>query len=167
MNALPDVASRATPATAEIQILICGAEDRGDDAAALVAARELQGRLPAGVRMLIIGQLSIDDLLAVPADGAVVIVDAASGISPGSVVDVPIDSLRRVRGCRPRSSHALEARELIDLAAFLRGAPLTGRIVVIGGDSFGLGSALSPRVAAAVPDLIAAVLETVADLRTV
>jgi hydrogenase maturation protease len=150
-----------------IEVLICGSEDRGDDAAAIVAARDLQGRLPPGVRMRVVGQLTVEELLAVPADGAVVIVDAAAGISPGLVVDLPIDGLRRLRGCRPRSSHAIEAREVIGLAAFLRGTPLTGRIVAIGGDRFELGSALGPRVAAAIPDLAAAVLDAISELRRV
>ena len=37
----------ATPLA--IEVLVCGSEDRGDDAAAIVAARDLEGRLPAGV----------------------------------------------------------------------------------------------------------------------
>jgi hydrogenase maturation protease len=167
MTARPPAELGTSAAPMAIEVLVCGSEDRGDDAAAIVAARDLEGRLPAGVQMRVVGQLTVEDLLAVPVGGAVVVVDAAAGISPGSVVDLPINSLGRLRDCRPRSSHSLEAREVIALAAFLRGAPLNGRIVVIGGDRFDLGSALGPRVASAIPDLVAAVLETISELRRV
>jgi hydrogenase maturation protease len=167
MTARPPATLTVPAAPMAIEVLACGSEDRGDDAAAIVAARDLEGRLPAGVRMRVVGQLTVEDLLAVPADGAVVVVDAAVGISPGSVVDLPINSLGRLRDCRPRSSHSLGAREVIALAAFLRGAPLNGRIVVIGGDRFDLGSALGPRVAAAIPDLVGAVLDAISELRRV
>ena len=96
--------------------------------------------------MRVVGQLTVEDLLAVPADEAVVIVDAAAGISPGLVVDLPMNALRRLRGCRPRSSHAIEAREVIGLADVPPWCVPDGRIVAIGGDRFELGSALGPRV---------------------
>ncbi len=148
-----------------VDVLVCGAADRGDDGAPLRAACDLERRLPEGVRLRLVGRLDVDDLLDLPVETGVVIVDAATGIPPGSVVDLPIEALPRVRGCRPRSSHALGAPEVVGLAALLRGGPLRGRIVAVGGEEFGLGMALSPRVAEVIPDLVAAVLEAVESLR--
>lgn len=151
--------------TPRVEVLLCGAEDRGDDGAPLIAARYLAGQLPVGVRVRPVGRLDVDDLLDVPAESAVVIVDAATGIAPGTVVDLPIEELRRLRTCRPRSSHALAAPEVIGLAGLLRNGPLRGRIVAIGGAEFGLGVGLSPRVAAAIPDFIASILEAIDTVR--
>jgi hydrogenase maturation protease len=149
-----------------VEVLVCGAEDRGDDAAGLVAARHLAHRLPSGVRIRAVGQLDILDLLDLPGNAAVVIVDAATGIAPGSIVDLPIDELRRLRTCRPRSSHALTGPDILGLAALLRREPLAGRIVAIGGAEFGIGAGLSPRVAEAIPGLVASVLEAVESVRS-
>jgi hydrogenase maturation protease len=149
-----------------VEILICGAEDRGDDAAGLAAARDLAGQLPPGVRVRAVGQLDVIDLLELPSGVALVIVDAATGIAPGSIVDLPIDELRRLKTCRPRSSHALGAPEAVGLAALFRREPVTGRIVAIGGSNFGIGADLSPRVAEAIPGLVASILEAVESLRS-
>jgi hydrogenase maturation protease len=156
------VEERARP----VEVLVCGAEDRGDDAAGLVAARYLAHQLPSGVRIRAVGHLDVLDLLDLPCSVGVVIVDAATGIAPGSIVDLPIDELRRLRTCRPRSSHALAGPEVLGLAALLRSEPLIGRIVAIGGAEFGIGAGLSPRVAEAIPGLIASVLEAVESVRS-
>ena len=149
-----------------VEVLVCGAEDRGDDGAGLVAARSLAGRLPSGVRIRAVGHLDVLDLLDLPDSVGVVIVDAATGIAPGSIVDLPIDELRRLRTCRPRSSHTLAGPEVLGLAALLRREPLAGRIVAIGGAEFGIGAGLSRRVAEAIPGLIASILEAVESVRS-
>ena len=87
-----------------------------------------------------------------------IVVDAATGIPPGRIVDLPLDGLvDRDDRLRPRSSHALGFPEVIGLATLIRGRPLAGRIVAIGGSKFGLGAALSDRVARAIPALAKAV----------
>lgn len=140
-----------------VEVLACGAVDRGDDGAALVAVRDLAG-LPSDVRVRAIGRLDIDDLLEVPAGATVVIVDAATGIRPGRVLDVPLDRvLNDLDGLRPRSSHALAVPEVLGLAELLRGQPIRGRLVAIGGADFGLCGRLSERVAKAIPALVAVV----------
>ena len=112
--------------------------------------------------MRTVGQLDIDDLLAVPEGARVIIVDAATGIQPGEIVELPLDGLvEREDGLRPRSSHALGFPEVIGLATLIRGRPLAGRIVAIGGQRFGLGAALSDRVARAIPALARAVSDAV------
>jgi hydrogenase maturation protease len=153
-------------ASTTVDVLICGSQDRGDDAAGIIVARQLIGRLADDVRLELVGQLEIDDLLAVPAGAGVVIVDAATGIEPGLVVDLDMNSLvGRVDGFRPRSSHALEFREVVGLAELMRGRPHVGRVVAVGATRVGLGRPLSRRVRAALPSFAAAIVEAVDRLR--
>ena len=162
----PAARSRGDAPRTAVEILVCGSRDRGDDAAAIVAAAALRDRLPADAQLRVIGQLDIDDLLAVPAGAGVVIVDAATGLRRGSIVELPLDGLiARTDGVRPRSSHSLEFREVIGLADMIRGRPLRGRIVAIGGGKFALGAPLSPTVARALPALVATVLDAVRRLK--
>jgi hydrogenase maturation protease len=153
-------ADRARP-TRPVDVLICGSSDRGDDGAPL-AARRLLRDLPSGASVRAVGQLDIDDLLAVPANGAAVIVDAATGVEPGIILELPLRGfLGDGAAPRPRSSHALAMPEVIGVADMVRGRPLVGRIVVIGARRFGLGQPLSRRVEAAVPALADAIRRAV------
>jgi hypothetical protein len=96
-----------TPTT-HVEVLACGGPDRGDDGAALIAVGHLADALPDDVRMRIVGQLDIDDLLAVPPGAGAVVVDTAVGVDPGWIVEIPFSGLvGREAGIRPRSSHAL------------------------------------------------------------
>jgi len=160
-----DRSARATQSVA-VEVLVCGSPDRGDDGAPLAAAAVLRQDLPNDVRVRTVGQLDIDDLLAVSADARVVIVDAAVGIRPGQVVELPLTGLvGREDRLRPRSSHALAFPEVIGLAEVVRGRPMQGLIVAVGGRAFGLGAAFSPRVARAIPALVAAVRDAIRRLR--
>jgi hydrogenase maturation protease len=163
-----DTAADAAPGTAadpardagavRVQVLVCGTADRGDDGAALVAAARLADRLPSDARLRLVGGLDIDDLLAVPAGAAVVIVDAATGIPPGRIVELALSELSDLReGPRPRSSHTLALRDVVGLADLLRGSRVRGRIVVIGGKDFRLGSGLSAPVVEALPAFVATI----------
>ena len=145
-----------------VEVLICGSMDRGDDGAAIAAAPAIRDRLAPDERLRVVGQLDIDDLLGVPAGAGVVIVDTATGLRRGEIVELPLDGLiARDDEVRPRSSHSLEFREVIGLADMIRGRPLRGRIIAIGGGKFGLGAPLSPTVVKALPALIGAVLDAV------
>lgn len=149
-----------------VQVLFCGSTDRGDDGAPIFAAAMLAARLPPDVGMRIVGQLDIDDLLAVPNGAAMVIVDTAVGVPCGQTVELPIDGLiGRAHAVGPRSSHALTIPEVVGLAGVIRGRPLPGRIVAIGGSAFGLGRPLSGPVSASLPRFAEAVLEAVASCR--
>jgi hydrogenase maturation protease len=152
--------------TVVVEVLVCGSPDRGDDGAPLAAAAVLRQDLSNDVRVRTVGQLDIDDLLAVSADARVVIVDAAVGIRPGQIVELPLNGLReREDRLRPRSSHALAFPEVIELAEVMRGRPMRGLIVAMGGQAFGLGAALSPRVAEAIPALVAAIRDAIQRVR--
>lgn len=151
--------STAASRAVAVEVLVCGSPDRGDDGAPIAAAALLRDRLPIDVRLRIVGQLDVDDLLRVPTGACVVIIDAAKGIRPGRIIELPLDGLlTRQDRLRARSSHALAIPEVIGVADLIRGHPLRGRIVVIGGAEFGLGAPLSDHVAEAVPALAAAVL---------
>jgi hydrogenase maturation protease len=159
--------SPETPLQIPVEILVCGSADRHDDGAPLAAIAGLQPRLGPGTHVRIVGQLDIDDLLAVPPDGRVVVLDAATGLRPGEIVELPLDGLiGRTDELRPRSSHALAFREVIGVATVIRRFPLPGRIVAIGGSRWTLGVGLSPRVARALPAFVDAVLRAVEHVRS-
>jgi hydrogenase maturation protease len=149
-----------------VEILVCGSPDRGDDGVGMAVADALGDSPPDGARIRIVGMLGVDDLLSVAPGGAVVIVDAATGIRGGHIVELPLDGLiDRPDRLRPRSSHALGFREVIGVAEIIRGHPLPGRIVAVGGVRFSLGSGLSPSVRRAIPRMVAAIRAAVAQLR--
>jgi hydrogenase maturation protease len=152
--------------TTIIHLLICGSPDRGDDGAPLLAAARIRRSLPTDVRLKVVGQLDIDHLLSIPRNGGVVIVDAATGLRSGAVVELPLGGfVDRAGAIRPRSSHALEIPEVVAVADMIRGQPLPGRIVAIGTRSFGLGTALSASVSRAIPALSQAILEAIDHVR--
>jgi hydrogenase maturation protease len=126
----------------------------------------LREQLPRDVTMRAVGMLDVDDLLSIPSGAGVVIVDAATGIDPGAIVDLALHGLiGRSDDVHPRSSHALTLPEVVGLAEMLRGRPLCGRIVAIGGSHFGLGSSFSRSVAAALDLLSEAIVQAVATVR--
>ena len=121
------------------RVIGVGNEDRCDDAAGLLAARELRGSVPAGVEVIECdGELGrLLELL----EGAdrVLLVDAAVGAGPAGAV-------RRLRAPESwhrssSSSYALGVGEAIALAAAMGRLP--GEVVVcaISGGRFDLGPA--------------------------
>jgi hydrogenase maturation protease len=144
---------------------VCGSPDRGDDGAAIEAVRRIRPKLPRWTTVRVVGQLDVDDLLAIAPGAAVLVVDAARGIRPGAVRCLPLGGLLGgTAAIRPRSSHALAMPEVIGLADMIRGSPIRGRIVVIGSREFGLGAPFSPRVESAIGTFGAAILRAVDEL---
>jgi hydrogenase maturation protease len=154
-----------TPVT-RVEVLACGAADRGDDAAALIAVSRLADVVPDDVKTRIVGQLDIDDLLAVPPGAGAIVVDTAVGIDAGWIVEIPFSGLAgREAGIRPRSSHALSIPETVAVASIIRGRPLCGMVVAIGGVDFGLGEALSWPVSSAMDAFVLAIADAVGRVR--
>jgi len=149
----------------EVEVFICGSLDRGDDGAAVTACEAVRTALPPDVRIRAVGQLDVDDLLAVPPEAKIVIVDVATGIAPGAVIELPLADLLESETVRPRSSHALAVSGTVALAEFIGERPLHGRIVALGGTRFALGDVLSCPVAAAMPRFAAAIREAVEHAR--
>jgi hydrogenase maturation protease len=158
------VQRRATPIA--VEILVCGSPDRADDGAPIAACELLRPALPGDVSLRVVGQLDIDDLLSIRTGAGVVVVDAATGIEPGDVVELPLTGLSGgATLVRARSSHALAIPEVVGLAEMIRGRPLRGRVVAIGGSQFGLGRPLSKSVVTALPVLAKAVLDAIERVR--
>jgi hydrogenase maturation protease len=149
-----------------VDVLACGAPDRGDDAAAVIAVGRLADVVPDDVRTRIVGQLDIDDLLAVPVGAGAIVVDTAVGIDAGWIVEIPFSGLvGRDAGITPRSSHALSIPETVGVASIIRGHPLPGIVVAIGGVDFGYGEALSWPVAAAMDAFVLAIADAIGRIR--
>lgn len=149
-----------------VEVLVCGSADRADDGAPIAASHIVRDRLGSDVALRFVGQLDIDDLLAIGSRAGVVVVDTATGLAPGEVVDLPLAGLgEATTAVRPRSSHALAIPEVVGLAEMLRGRPFRGRVVAIGGNHFGLGRPLSRTVEAGLPAFAQAILEAVEAVR--
>ena len=153
-------------AAVEVEVFICGSPDRGDDGAAMTACEAVVSELPPDVRVRAVGQLDVDDLLAVPPQARVVIVDVATGIEPGTILELPLADLLENETIRPRSSHALAVAGTVALAELIGARPLQGRVVALGGTRFAMGDVLSGPVAAALPRFASAIREAVEHTRT-
>lgn len=142
-----------------VSVLICGERLRGDDGAAVLAVGLLTDEVVQLASITEVGQLSVEALLATPRDAAVVVVDSVVGMAPGKVVELPLSALtsQGSNDAAPASTHAMPARQVLTLAAELRGTPLCGTFVGLGGVAFGFGEELSPAVAAGLPEFAAAI----------
>ena len=147
-----------SPAPRPVRLLVCGNPDRGDDGAPLEAVAGLLPGLPphllADLDVRRCEQLEIEDLIELPDGSACVIVDAALGIAPGSVVTIPLTEVPArdaAAGPVPRSSHVLPIGQLVAIAEIMRGAPLDGSLVAVGGGAFGFGPGLGRPVRRALP----------------
>ncbi|HEX8941121.1 MAG TPA: hydrogenase maturation protease [Candidatus Limnocylindrales bacterium] len=139
-----------------VRVLACGAADRGDDAVGLLAVRRLPAD-PAGLAEIReVGQLEVEALLDVPSRAACLVVDAAAGVSPGEVVILPLTEVAR-GGAAPFSTHGLPAEQVVALAEVLGGTLPRGSFVGLGIASVGVGSGLSPVVAASLDAFVAAI----------
>ena len=158
--------------TPRVPIFVCGEPARGDDAAGFAAVDLLPDDLRHRVEVVPVGQLDILFLLDLPADAPCVVVDAVAGLPPGQVWVCPLAALvdrsraLHAAGRAPdlRSSHELPLEQILDLAATLRDAPPAGTFVGIGGASFDVGTPLTARVAAALPELVAEIASAVTAL---
>jgi hydrogenase maturation protease len=135
-----------------VRVLVCGERHRGDDAAALLAAGRLARQAASLVDAVEVGQLSVEALLDVPESVAVIVADAAVGVAAGQVVALPLAEVaQRGAGATPASSHSLPPDQILAMAEEIRGSPLLGSFVGVGGAEFGLGERLSPAVQEAIP----------------
>jgi hypothetical protein len=152
--------------TTHVELLICGAADGGDDGAALAAVTPLVGDFPDDVAVRSVAHLDIDDLLAVPPGAGVVVVDTVMAIDPGWVLQIPFAGLvGRGSGMTLRSSRALAIPGTIGLASMIRGRPMVGIVVVVGGVNFGFGDALSWPVIAGLGTLRLSILDAITRVR--
>jgi hydrogenase maturation protease len=126
-----------------------GHPDRGDDAAGLLAARQLEGRLPPGVEL----RLCAGDLLGLAQDWAgaelAVCIDALAPLGQPGRVHV-LDGQTEFATGHPASSHGFGLAEAVALSRALGTLPEKLLIYGIEGADFTPGAAMSPEVACAV-----------------
>lgn len=145
-----------TARPADLRILVCGASDRGDDGASLVAISRVLPDLPEAVRSRLevrrCPELQVSDLIAVKVGEACLVVDTLGGIEPGSVINVTLDGLaNRFDGLTLRSARALSVEDTLLIAEDVCGAMPHGSFVGIGGRWFGYGERFSRVVKAGLP----------------
>jgi hydrogenase maturation protease len=83
----------------------------------------------------------------------VVFIDAAAGVEPGSVMTSELTAAATVSPL----AHSVDPRALLAMAGDLFGRSPRAFLVEVGAASFEYGEALSPVVAAALPNVIAAI----------
>lgn len=137
-----------------VPVLLCGDPQRRDDGVALAAADCLPAAVAGRAELRAVGQL--DPQLLLDAGRPCIVVDAIVGIRPGEVVSLPLLSVADPGSPGPRSSHALPAAMVVELARIL-GADLgRSRLVGIGISDVRFGATLSPAVRRGLPELAGA-----------
>ena len=114
-------------------------------------------------------QLELEDLIELPGEMACVVVDTAVGLVPGAVVTIALTEVPghdAATGPAARSSHILPIGQVIAIAELMRGCPLDGSLVAIGGEAFGFGPGLGRQVLAALPAFRAAIEAALIDAVT-
>lgn len=141
-----------------VTLFVCGESLRGDDGAARAAVLRLPPQARLAVQLREVGELSVEDLLALAPGSAAIVVDAVVGVQPGRLVSFDLSDLPlRASGLRPRSTHQLPLDQVVGMAVLL-GAEVRGSFIGVGGVDFGFGRPLSDPVRRALPGLRAALV---------
>jgi hydrogenase maturation protease len=136
-----------------------GNPDRGDDGVGPVIVRRLKGRVPADVRILECSGDALTLLDEWEGFASVILVDAVAPIGrPGRVHRVDLAKNPLPLAFSPRSTHALGLAEAIELARCLGRLPRFIAAYLVEGEQFETGASLSPVVANAVDDGVAAII---------
>jgi hydrogenase maturation protease len=147
-----------------VVVFACGEPLRGDDGAGPASVERLSAASMAMAEVRTCGSLSVEDLLALPDEDSVIVVDAVTGPAPGELVREPLADLDRVAaGWTPVSGHQLSLAATVALADAL-GWRCRGTFLGVGASSFGLGEGMSEPVMAALPALTTAIDDEVAAL---
>jgi hydrogenase maturation protease len=144
-----------------VSVICLGNRHASDDGAALRAADLLESE-----DIVRAGRPGAALLDLLDSDMPVVLVDVTrSGAAPGTIHRLGMNELASAAIAGPSlSSHGLGPGEALELGRVL-GRPLPpGRFVGVEGDRFEPGGELSPAVAAALPALVRAIAEAVAEL---
>jgi hydrogenase maturation protease len=154
-----------------VRVVICGNAERGDDGAPVAAAATLlpalESTLAAKLEIRRCPELRTEDLIDLPSDMQVLILDAVVGPTPGEIVRLTLDELAERPAFNPRSSHQLPIDLVIGLAGVMRDAPVPGSFVGLAGQRFGYGTSLSRAARAALPAFRAAIKDELERLAAV
>lgn len=138
---------------------------RKDDAAGLLVARSLRGRVPPGVAVLEQDGEPASLIAAWESADAVIIVDAvSSGAPPGTVHEIDARSVPLDRELFRHSTHSFGVAEAVGLAKALDKMPSIARVYGIEGHDFAAGAEPSPDVLEGVEKAIAAVMRGIAEM---
>jgi len=141
--------------TPSVRVLVCGAIDRGDDGAAVRAARTLTQVVRREATIEEVGYLSPELLLGDPPSTRRLVLDCVAGLPCGEILDLPLAELPELEArMGTTSSHALAPGAAVALAALQGAVRPTDRFLGIGGESFSVGDDLSPRVVAQLGALV-------------
>ncbi len=141
--------------TPSVRVLVCGAIDRGDDGAAVRAARALTQVVRREATIEEVGYLSPELLLGDPPSTRRLVLDCVAGLPCGEILDLPLAELPELEAqMGTTSSHALAPGAAVALAALLGAVRPTDRFLGIGGASFAIGDDPSPRVVAQLGALV-------------
>jgi hydrogenase maturation protease len=140
-----------------VVLLACGEPMRGDDALAFAVLDALPANTLAMADVRRVRQLMPEDLHDFV--GPVIVLDAVDGPTPGTLVDIPLSTLRQAydEGLNPASSHALPLPITLGIVERLAGGLPEGRFIGVAASDYSLGAALSPAVTDAVADCAARV----------
>jgi hydrogenase maturation protease len=128
-----------------------------DDGAAWRVAEEIRRSLPA-IAIFCVHQLTPELAEDASRAGTVIFLDAARSGEPGEVRCQPVSADRLAK----TFSHTLGPEQMLTICKQLYGAEPHGFLVSIAGECFDHGEALSPRVTAALPQVVAMVKELAA-----
>ena len=145
-----------------VLIIAYGNPLRSDDSVAWRAADRLRLSLP-DAEIQCLHQLGPELAEAITHFERVIFLDAAfltEGMKPGEIHIQPILSDTNAIDAS-RFSHVLTPRTVVTLASTLYLADVNANLVTITGENFGHGDCLSNAVSAAVPSLVAKVIEIV------
>jgi hydrogenase maturation protease len=149
--------------SARVLLIACGNPLRSDDRMAHQALRQLErdhAAELAGVEIEESHQLTPEMAESASRAERVIILDAHIGIQPGSV------SVQRIQPTIAEQvpsglSHDFDPETLLNTTRALFGASPEVYVVSVGAQHFEHGEALSPEVAAAIPQAVAKVLELI------
>jgi hydrogenase maturation protease len=132
-----------------VRIVVLGNRDRGDDAAALLAADDLGGE----ARVFLVGRPGLALIDYLPPEEHCILLDVTiSGSPPGTIHEVSIGRLNpEVLPDLRVSSHGYGPGEALALARALGRRLPTGAFLGIEGEAFEQGTGLSPAVESALP----------------
>lgn len=142
------------PASDPPRVLVIGYGNtlRGDDGLGRRAAEALARRpLPAGVEVLTCHQLTVELVETISRADLVLLIDAANGDQPGTIVCEPVD---RVDAPVRPILHYLEPPALLACAEALYNAAPRTLLWTVTAHSFDYAETLSPEVERALPALL-------------
>jgi hydrogenase maturation protease len=140
----------------KVLVACIGNPDRGDDGIGARIAQKLEGRLPAGVRLLVRSA----DMLALIEDfagyAALICVDAAAPMGePGLIHRIDLSAQELPRELLSASTHGFGLADALGLAQALERAPRAMVVYAVEGACFDAGAPLTAEVAVAAEEAAA------------